>query len=287
MSTDPRFAEPTPFARLVVRPRGQRVRRRLPHGVAGRIALLPEPDQRRPGQGAPLPAPHDGAVRGRRPGARARARPHQGRPPPARDPVGGGPGAALRRSWRCTSASRRPRACSSTRSRSACSSWPRAIRSPRARSCPPLVNDDAELVNANSRLALVSVDRRARSAGCPRPRCPAALRRRLVAALRARSSSWSRRSSRSRSRARVARRPTTSGSRQLERGGDAHAEHPARRRARWRCSAASVGFLAFFAAFSLKDDLVALGVVLVASVRRQLRRRDRRRRCCDARCARR
>ena len=27
----------------------------------------------------------------------------------------------------------------------------------------------------------------------------------------------------------------------------------------------SVGFLAFFAAFSLKDDLVALGVVLVAS----------------------
>ncbi len=63
MSTDPRFAEPTPFARLVY---AQAV------GVCGDACiivsmagshLLLEPDQRRAGQGAAVPPDHDDAVR--------------------------------------------------------------------------------------------------------------------------------------------------------------------------------------------------------------------------------
>ena len=158
MSTDPRFAEPTPFARLVYAHAVERraVTRASPCRSRARCSSRARPTAAR---GKVLlyllltMAPFAIVA----PGARARARPHRRRAPPARGRVGGGPGGPLRRHGDVHQRARRRRACSSTRSPSACWCWRRATRSPRARSCPRWSTDDDELVNANSRLALLSV----------------------------------------------------------------------------------------------------------------------------------
>ena len=287
MSTDPRFAEPTPFARLVY---AHAVERRVATpaslvSMAGSL-FFQSPDQRGPGQGAAVPA--------RSPWRRSLiVAPVLG---PALDRTKGG-----RRLFVILSAA--GRACSASFMAMYISKpapegllvYPLAFgvlvlaeghRSPRARSCRPLVNDDAELVNANSRLALISAIGAAFGGAARRFAVYRALRRRLVAALR-RGGVRGRGDPRDhRSRRRDARRPTTSGSRSWN-GRRCTRRASCSVGARWRCCAASVGFLAFFAAFSLKGDLVALGSCWSASAHRQLRRRDRRRPCSDAPCAKR
>ncbi len=132
---------------------------------------------------------------------------------------------------------------------------------------PALVKDESELVTANSRLALAE---RARGDGGwrARGRRPAALRRRLVAALR---------------RGRVRRRdgpgdpdPTDATS-EVRRTvattqiveAELHQPSILLAGSAMAVIRGSVGFSAFFAAFSLKHDLFALAVTLGAAARRQ------------------
>ena len=72
MSTDPRFAEPTPFARLVyahaISVAGDAC---LTVSLAGSL-FFQNPTGAGAGKGAPVSHPHDGALRHRGPGARAR-----------------------------------------------------------------------------------------------------------------------------------------------------------------------------------------------------------------------
>ena len=235
-------------------------------GVARRIPVLPEPHHAARGKVLLyllLTMPPFAVVA---PVLGPAARPHQGRAPPARDrrrrPV---------RALLCVfmahvhHASRRPTACSCTRSRSGCWCWPRATQI--AKSALAARAGDERRGAGQRQLAARAgrAHRRRRIGGLPGCRHPAAVRLRLVAAvrgdrLRRRRRSWPRRS---RGRARAEPRPAPGEARARR---AAPAEHPARRRARWRSSAASVGFLAFFAAFSLKSDLFALGSSLVASV---------------------
>ena len=104
---------------------------------------------------------------------------------------------------------------------------------------PALVNDDAELVTANSRLALISVDRRVRSAAlpafavlqsssAPTGRCASRAVVFVVATILAIQIP---RTATARARRRAAAAAGT--------GGAAHAEHPARPAARWPCCAAA------------------------------------------------
>ena len=87
---------------------------------------------RRPGEGVPLPAAHDGAVRHRLPADRAGPRPGPQRPPldDHRHAVLRGPPLLLHDPATSTT-------CSSTPRPSSCSCWPRATRWPGRRSCPP------------------------------------------------------------------------------------------------------------------------------------------------------
>ena len=159
MSTDPRFAEPTPFARLV-----------YAHAVERRAATPASPCRWR--------ARSSSRARPARRGARCcctccsrwrRSRSSPRCSGPALDRTKGGRrllrGRRRRRAGpllcvvmahvhqqaRARGPARVPAGVRRARARR------RATRSPRARSCPPLVTDDAELVNANSRLALISV----------------------------------------------------------------------------------------------------------------------------------
>ena len=134
--------------------------------------------RRRAGKVVLYLAAHDGAVRGRRAGARPAARPDARRSAAAHRRRRGRPGGALP-----ADGGRDRRARCSIRSRSRCSCCRRASPSPRARSCPPSSTSPDELVRANSRLALIAVlggDRR----GADRGRDPQALGRGVGAALR-------------------------------------------------------------------------------------------------------
>ena len=86
MSTDPRFAEPTPFARLVYAQAASVVWRRLPSSCRWRARIFfSSPTSAARGKVllflliTMTPFVH------RRPGARSRARPHEGRAPPLPD----------------------------------------------------------------------------------------------------------------------------------------------------------------------------------------------------------
>ena len=254
MSTDPRFAEPTPFATAACTPTRSAscgdacltvslagsLFFQSPTGAArGKVLLYLLITMAPFAIVAPVLGP---ALDRRRAGAALLV-----------IVVGRGPGRAVHRHGACTSASRRPRACSSTRSRSACSCWPKGYSIAKSALVPALVKDDAELVNANSRLALISVIA-ATVGGAARGRRPAALRRRLVAARSPRSCSWSaailaiqipqaRAASPTDERRRAARTRTSCTSRAS-----------CSRAARWPCSAAASASCAFFAAFSLKND---------------------------------
>ncbi len=145
------------------RPRGRARRRCLRHGVAGGFALLRRRGGRGPAQGPPLSRDHDGAVRGRRAGARPLPRPH-----PRRSAADGGAlddraGRAVRPDGEQRSTAR---CC--TRSRSARSSCRRVSRSRRARSSPP---------SSIRTTSWCSRTRGSRSSRCSAPRWPDPSRR--------------------------------------------------------------------------------------------------------------
>ena len=156
MSTDPRFAEPTPFARLVYAQAA---------GACGDAAITVSM------AGSLFFSSPTSAARGKvllyllitmapfcsiAPGARPGARPHEGWAPALLISSAAGRAvlclamAHVHQQAGARGAARLPARVRRAGAREGLS------RSPRARSCPPLVNDDGELVNANSRLALIN-----------------------------------------------------------------------------------------------------------------------------------